>query len=300
MCIMRTTLPPPPDCPKIMTLPGSPPKRSMLSRTHCERHHQIRRAGIARIRVLRTVGRQVERAENVQPVIHADDHDVAELAEAAAVVGVRLHRGAVREPAAVHPDHDGLLRRRREVLGPDVQVLAVLVRDPVAMRKHELVGADRRLLRSRADRAPDLGVLDAFPRRDRLGQPEPLRFRVADAEERRRLALPEAAELSAFDLDHRRSQVGTRGRRGGRGRRCGFSCAKALPATPATAPPIKAVVVPSIVRRFMRPNGSRDSFVMAIPSCGFCRRTALRHHSRISGGVVSRWRLLILSSRPKC
>ena len=38
-----------------------------------------------------------------------------------------------------------------EVLRPDVQILAVLVRHPVAMREHEFVGADRRLLRNRAD-----------------------------------------------------------------------------------------------------------------------------------------------------
>ena len=89
----------------------------------------------------------------------------------------------------------------------------MLVRDPVAMRKHELVGADGGLLRARADRAPDLRVLDARPRLHRLGQSEPLGFRVADAEEGRGLALPEAAELAALDLHHRRIQVGTRRRR---------------------------------------------------------------------------------------
>ena len=234
-----------------------------------QRHDQIGRAGVAGVRVLRTIGRQIERAEDVQPVVHADDHDVAELAERAAVVGVRLHRGAVREAAAVHPDHDRLLHRRREVLGPDVQILAVLVRDPVAMRKHEFVGADGGLLRARADRAPDLRVLDAVPRPNRLGQSEALGFRVADAEEGEGLALPEAADLSALELDHRRIQVGTRCRRR---RWCrgagafGFSWAKALPATPATAPPTRAVVVPSIFRRFIRPNGVfDDSSLIALP-----------------------------------
>ena len=81
-----------------------------------QRHHQIGRAGVARVRVLRTVGREIQRAEDVQPVVHADHHDVAELAERAAVVGVRLHRRAVGEAAAVHPHHDRLLRRRGEVL----------------------------------------------------------------------------------------------------------------------------------------------------------------------------------------
>ena len=39
----------------------------------------------------------------------------------------------------------------------------------------------------------------------------------------------------------------------------GFSWANALPATAATAPPTKAVVVPSIFLRFIRPNGIFDS-----------------------------------------
>jgi hypothetical protein len=34
MAISVVTLPPPPDCPKIVTLPASPPNSAMLSRTH--------------------------------------------------------------------------------------------------------------------------------------------------------------------------------------------------------------------------------------------------------------------------
>ena len=157
VCSMRTTLPPPPDCPKIITLPGSPPKLAMLSRTHSQRRHQVRRPGVARVGVLRTVGRQIERAENVQAVIDADDHHVAELAEASAVVRVRLHRRAVGETAAMHPHHHGLLHRRCQVLRPDVQVLAVLVGDEVAMRKDQFIGADRGLLRARDRPAPTPG-----------------------------------------------------------------------------------------------------------------------------------------------
>ena len=145
-----------------------------------------------------------------------------------------------------------------EVLGPDVQVLAVLVLDPVTMRKHEFVGADRGLRRNRADRAPRLRVLDARPRLDRLGWSKPFGFCVADAEEGGRLALPEAAELSAFDLDDRRIRrfgpvAGAAGADG-----LGASCDHAVPATPTTAPPIKAVAVPRSSLRLMRTVESCD------------------------------------------
>ena len=108
-----------------------------------QRGHQVGHAGVAGVRVFGAVGRKIERAENVQPVIQADDHDVAELAQVLAVVGIGFHRGAVRESAAVHPDHDGLLHVRAEALRPDVQDLAVVVLQPVAMRKDELVDAGR-------------------------------------------------------------------------------------------------------------------------------------------------------------
>ena len=86
----------------------------------------------------------------------------------------------------------------------------MLVRDPIAMRKHELVGTDRRLLRARTARAPDLGVLDTCPRLDRLWRSEPFRLRVADTEKGGCLPLPEATERSALDLDHWRTEVRTR------------------------------------------------------------------------------------------
>ena len=104
-----------------------------------ERGHQVGRAGIAGVRVFGAVGREIEGAQDVQPVIHADDHDVAELAEVLAFIGIGFHRGAIGEPAAVHPDHDGLLHLRADALRPDVQTLAVLVLQPVAMRKDEFV-----------------------------------------------------------------------------------------------------------------------------------------------------------------
>src|SRR4029453_15171507 len=89
-------------------------------------------------------------------------------------------------------------------------VLARLVSNPVAGRKHQFIGAHGGLLGARADRTPYLRVLHPFPRPDRLGKPETLGFRVADAQEREGLALPETTDLSAFELEYRRTQVGPR------------------------------------------------------------------------------------------
>ncbi len=49
-----------------------------------------------------------------------------------------------------------------------------------------------------------------------------------------------------------------------------FPVPKAVPATPATAPPTRAVVVPSIFRRLIRPNGVfDDSLAIVSPSAAF-------------------------------
>ncbi len=73
-----------------------------------QRGDQIDGAGVARLRVLRAIGREIERADDIEAVVDADDYDVAELAEILAVIGVGFHRRAVGESAAVHPDHDRL------------------------------------------------------------------------------------------------------------------------------------------------------------------------------------------------
>src|SRR3954466_9746899 len=45
----------------------------------------------------------------------------------------------------------------------------------------------------------------------------------------------------------------------------GFSCAKASPATPATTPPRRAVVVPSICRRFIPVDAVCDGSLAMLP-----------------------------------
>ena len=126
----------------------------------------------------------------------------------------------MKPPPCIHT-MTGFFAAGREVLRPDVQILAVLVRHPVAMREHQLVGAHIGLFRRRADRAPDLRVLDAFPRLHRLRQAKSLGFRIANAEEGKGLALSEAAEFPAFGVHQRRSQIGTCGGYIRRSRRCG-------------------------------------------------------------------------------
>ncbi len=160
-------------------------------------------------------------------MIQADDHDAAELAQVLAVIGIGFHRGAVREPAAMHPDHDRLLHLRAEALRPDVQDLAAVVLQPVAMRKDEFVDAGRGHLRDRAHGSPRLSALDAVPRLHGLRLLEAVSLGIGDAEEGVGLAVPEAAELSAFHIDDRGAQVGSVRRpctRGGRLRisRAGF------------------------------------------------------------------------------
>src|SRR5436190_5017622 len=51
----------------------------------------------------------------------------------------------------------------------------------------------------------------------------------------------------------------------GDGAALGFACSKASPVTPATTPPRRAVVVPSIWRRFIRPSGACDVSLAMLP-----------------------------------
>ena len=169
--------------------------------------HQVGHAGVAGVGILRAVGRQIQRANDVQAVIETHGHYVAKFAQRLAVVRIGFHRRAVGESAAVHPYHHGFLCRRRRVLRPDVQHLAVFVLRPVAMREDEVVTADRRRLRDRADRSPCLSALDAFPGFNGLRHLEALRLGVGYAEEGEGLAVLEAAEFSALYLDHGRVQV---------------------------------------------------------------------------------------------
>ena len=177
-----------------------------------QRGDEIGGAGIARLSVVRTVGREVERPENVETVVYADDDYIAELAEIFAIVGVGFHRRAVSKAAAVQPDHYRLFDAGGGVAGPDIEDLAAFIGDPEAVREDEFVWADLGLRRSGADRAPALGIHDALPWLDGFRQLESFCDGVRDSEEDRRIAIAEAAKLAAFDFDEGRDEVGLGGR----------------------------------------------------------------------------------------
>src|SRR5579863_6250302 len=122
------------------------------------------------MRVFWPVGGKIERTNNVQAVVHAYHNHIAELAQVFAIVGVSFHGRTVREPATMHPDHHRLLGRLGWALGPDIQNLAMLIFQPVAMRKHKLVNARRAHIWNRRDWTPRLGAPDSVPGLHRLWQ----------------------------------------------------------------------------------------------------------------------------------
>ena len=80
------TLMPPADSPKIVTLPGSPPKAAMLSRTHAGRPTWSRMPWCPTRRSASPRSAEVEEAERAEAVVDRHDHDVARAGEGGAVV----------------------------------------------------------------------------------------------------------------------------------------------------------------------------------------------------------------------
>ena len=99
--------------------------------------HQVVGACVAGVGVLLPERGQVAVAQDVEPVVHGDHHHLAQLAHVLALIGNLLDGGSCEEPAAVEPYHDRALLCV-QARAPDVQVLAVLVHDPVAMGHHQL------------------------------------------------------------------------------------------------------------------------------------------------------------------
>ena len=133
-----------------------------------ERGDEIEQAGIARLGEALAVRRQVEMAEDVEPVIDRDDHDVVAPREVHAVVARRVGR-AVGEGAAMQPDQDRALAVV-EAGRPDMQRQAVL--------------ADRQGV----DRAPDRRQLRPLRCRRRLRRAAGIGGRLAHARPRLGLA----------------------------------------------------------------------------------------------------------------
>ena len=137
------TLAPPPDCPMIVTLPGSPPNAAMLSRTHSRAATMSSMPTLpGRGEPLAARAGQIAEAQGAQAVVDGAEHDVAEAREVLAVVAVLLDAVAVGEAAPVDPEHDGpllpVLQRRREDVDPQA-VFADVVVVPVVPERGELV-----------------------------------------------------------------------------------------------------------------------------------------------------------------
>src|SRR6266700_158323 len=101
------TFPPPPDSPKMVTLPGSPPKLEIAD--PFESGDQIEHAGISCVRIIFAAHFfQLQEPEKIQAVIERNSHNVMMPGEIRAIVN-RVAALTVGELAAVQPDHHGPL-----------------------------------------------------------------------------------------------------------------------------------------------------------------------------------------------
>jgi hypothetical protein len=117
------TFRPPPDWPKIVTLPEPPD----VVADPFKRGDDIEVPCIASLRILlSTQVREIEVAECVEPMVDADDNDVVRLREIRAVVDVETGRPGI-QAATMQPDHDGsLCIRGRSARRIDSQREAIL------------------------------------------------------------------------------------------------------------------------------------------------------------------------------
>ena len=71
------TLVAPPDWPKMVTLPGSPPNTEMFCLIHDRAADNVLHSHIAGVRPLLAAQiREIQKAEQIQTMIDADNHDV--------------------------------------------------------------------------------------------------------------------------------------------------------------------------------------------------------------------------------
>ena len=144
--------------------------------------HQVGLARVPAVSIPFAVFAQVEISQDVQPVVHRHHHHIPELGEFVAVVGHHLHGAAGGVPAAVEPDHDGLLGVFIQALGPEIEAQAVLALGPEAVRDHHIPeGAF--VVQQRADRPGGVGVPHPFPGFHRLRHHKTLRRGVGHAQE---------------------------------------------------------------------------------------------------------------------
>jgi hypothetical protein len=98
---------------------------------------EVEHPDIGGTRVAFAMGRQVEEAEQVQPVVERDDHNVAATGKIAAVEGRQVVPGPGREPAAVQPHHHRPLPVVADRGRPDIDAQAIFALDAVVPLEEE-------------------------------------------------------------------------------------------------------------------------------------------------------------------
>ena len=144
-----------------------------------QRRNDVISAGVSGIFVFLPKIGKVEIAEDIQPVIDGNDHCIAEAAHGRPVIGHLFDGGAGKEAASVEPDkHRSLFPVAPG--GPDVQIEAVFIHGPIAVR-HIQLAPGRIVGHQRTDVAVAAGIQHSFPGIDRLRRMEPGRLRIGDS-----------------------------------------------------------------------------------------------------------------------
>ena len=117
-----------------------------------QRGHYVFHAKVSRVVILLAIVRQVEESEDIQPVVERYDHDAAVFTKVFRFIGIEFYGRATEEAASVQPDHNGLFLASINALGPNIDILAVLIlRHPSVLDQysHRLIGGAPALDRGR-------------------------------------------------------------------------------------------------------------------------------------------------------
>ncbi len=137
MPISTLTLPPPPDCPKMVTTPGSPPNAAMLSRTHSRAATMSSMPTFAEPAYLSPWRGQIQIAQDIEPMIQRDHHNVAAPGQVLAVIGKQLLPGTGRIAAAMQPYHHRAFLAVANTRRPNIHTQTILALNAVIPREHE-------------------------------------------------------------------------------------------------------------------------------------------------------------------
>ena len=166
-----------------------------------QRRYHIRVTSVTGVFIFLTEGGQIQVAQNVQPMIYRNHHRIPLHAHIAAIIGHLLNGGTGRVSTPVEPDNNGLFRFPIQCSGPDIQVLAVLVHRPVAVRHQQLRGW-LILGHQGADVAIGGGILDTRPLGGD-GHLEPISIGIRNALENICAVIEAALQLAGSGFQYR-------------------------------------------------------------------------------------------------